>query len=54
MQVGFARLQEYVVGKRLLSQDWTPEEVLSIATYKRRCVESGEYMLKGMYPMQDT
>ena len=51
--IGLNRRKDYVVEKKLLSQDYQPKEILSIATFKERCLESGHWFLKGMYPLND-
>ena len=53
MRVGFARRREYITEKRFLSEKYKKNEVMSIATFKKRCVTSGEYYLHGLYPMED-
>ena len=53
MDIGFDRRKEYVNGKKLLKESYDPKEILSIATFKERCIESGLWFLRGLYPMND-
>ena len=50
---GLSRRAEYVKAKKLLSEDFNPDEILSMSTFKQRCAVSGEHMMFGLYPMQD-
>ena len=43
---------EYVNEKGFLSEQYNPKEVLAIATFKERCVASGQFFLKGLYPLE--
>jgi len=36
-----------------LSADFNPEEILVMSTFKQRCAVSAQYMMHGLYPMQD-
>jgi hypothetical protein len=38
--------------KKLLSPLFNPREILQIATFKERCIHSGEHFLKGLYPLE--
>lgn len=51
MRNGLSRRQEYVVEKKLLSQNYDPNEILSLSTFKQRCAVSGEFMIHGLYPL---
>ena len=42
---GLDRRREYVVAKGLLSPEYNPNEILSMSTFKQRCVVSGEHMV---------
>ena len=53
MDIGFDRRKEYVIDKKLLKEVYDPKEILSIATFKERCIESGLWFLRGLYPMSD-
>ncbi len=53
MEIGFNRRKEYVNEKKLLKETYDPKEILSIATFKERCIESGLWFLRGLYPMND-
>ena len=53
MDIGFNRRKEYVNEKKLLKETYDPKEILSIATFKERCIESGLLFLRGLYPMND-
>jgi hypothetical protein len=50
-RIGFARRKEYVKEKKLLSETYRPEEILSVATFKNRCLVSGEQYMAGLYPL---
>jgi hypothetical protein len=52
IHIGAKRRKEYINEKRFLtSENYNHNEILSIATFKQRCITSGEYFLHGMYPM---
>ena len=51
---GFNRRSEYIHGKQFLSSTFSPDEVLSLSTFKQRCAVSGEFFLKGLYPLEET
>ena len=53
IRIGAARRKEYVHEKRFLSPNFNPNEILAIATFKERCLVSGQHVLKGLYPMED-
>ncbi|TNV77816.1 hypothetical protein FGO68_gene13688 [Halteria grandinella] len=53
LQIGLQRRQEYVFKKRLLSERYNQREIIAIATFKNRCIMSGELFLRGIYPLQD-
>lgn len=53
MRRGLNRRSEYVDGKKFLSENFNPDEILSVSTYVDRCVESGKYFLHGLFPLQD-
>jgi hypothetical protein len=53
LRVGQARRREYINEKKFLSERYNPSEILSIATFRERCVESGRHFLQGMYPLED-
>ena len=53
MDIGFNRRKEYVDDKKLLKEAYDPKEILSIATFKERCIESGLWFLRGLYPISD-
>jgi hypothetical protein len=53
LRIGLERREEYVKGKKLLSEEYNPEEILVMATFKQRCAVSGLYYLHGLYPAQD-
>ncbi len=53
MEIGKHRKHEYVDEKGFVSEDYDPEEFLSISTFYERCRSSGEYYLRGMFPYQD-
>jgi hypothetical protein len=36
-----------------MSESYDPREILSIATFKERCIESGDWYLRGMFPLSD-
>jgi len=52
LRIGGARRREYVDEKQFLSSTYNPNEILSLATFKERCVTSGQYYLRGLYPME--
>eukprot|EP00347_Sterkiella_histriomuscorum_P023311 403335134 len=52
IRIGQARRQEYVEDKQFLSPDYNPKEILSISTFKQRCLDSGRHYLQGLYPLQ--
>lgn len=39
--------------KEFLSPSFNPEEILSVSTFKPRCITSGEFYLHGLYPLED-
>ena len=53
MSIGHQRRNEYIKEKRLLSEVYNPREILSMSTFKQRCLESGRYFMHGLYPLQD-
>ena len=53
MSIGHDRRKEYIKEKGLLSETYNPNEILSMSTFKQRCAVSGEYLLRGLYPLQD-
>ncbi len=53
MDIGLERRVEYVIEKKLLREVYDPREIISIATFKERCIESGLWFLRGLYPMND-
>ena len=53
MSIGHQRRREYVKEKGFLSEKYDPSEILSMSTFKQRCAVSGEYFLRGLYPLQD-
>jgi hypothetical protein len=52
-RVGQQRRREYIKEKRFLKEEYDPSEILSIATFRERCIESGRHYLEGMYPLTD-
>jgi len=53
LRIGQQRRREYVLEKKFLRERYDPSEILSIATFRERCVESGQYFLRGLYPMEN-
>jgi hypothetical protein len=51
VRIGQARRKEYVQEKKLLSGEYNPREILSLSTFKQRCVTSGQFYLRGLYPL---
>lgn len=54
MAKGLERRREYIHGKKFLSEDYDAGEILSMSTFKQRCVVSGEAFFYGLYPLVDT
>ena len=52
-RIGAARRKEYVVEKKFLSEKFNPEEILSLSTFVQRCATSGQYLLRGLYPLEE-
>jgi hypothetical protein len=52
LRIGQQRRQEYVYEKGLLSETYNPKEILSMATFVQRCSTSGQYYMKGLYPLE--
>jgi hypothetical protein len=53
LRVGLERRREYVQGKKFLSENYDPDEILAMATFKQRCSLSGLFFIHGLYPTQD-
>jgi len=53
MRHGLQRRNEYVKGKKFLSEEFNADELLSMSTFKQRCAVSGQFFLHGLYPLQD-
>jgi hypothetical protein len=42
-----------VKDKNLLSVAYDPSEILSLSTFVQRCSTSGQYLLHGLYPLEE-
>ena len=51
LRFGHSRRNEYVKGKNFLSEQYNPDEILSLSTFKQRCAVSGIFYLHGLYPL---
>lgn len=50
-RIGQHRRREYVDKKKFLSSTYNEEEILSLATFVQRCSTSGQYFMRGLYPL---
>lgn len=50
-RIGQHRRREYIVEKKFIKEEYDPKEILSIATFRERCIESGRHYLEGMFPL---
>ena len=53
LRIGMQRRNEYVNTKKFLKEDQMRKEIVSISTFKERCLDTGKLVLQGMYPFQD-
>ena len=52
LRKGLSRRQKYVKKLGFLKETYDPSEILAFSTYKSRCAHSGDYFIRGLYPMQ--
>eukprot|EP00347_Sterkiella_histriomuscorum_P010108 403338639 len=53
VRLGQARRKEYVIDKKYLDEKYNPKQILQIATFKERCVETAFNYLSGLYQLED-
>jgi len=46
-----SRRNEYIKGKKFLSEEYDPKEILAMSTFKQRCAKSAEFWMHGLYPL---